>query len=70
MNTEDPKSIEKKALYELVRGLYRERLSERELEEVKVGVDNVVENAHALRAVKLSSRDEPSTLFKPHRRGD
>jgi len=70
MKTEEPKSTEKKALYELVKGLYGERLSEGELEEVRVGVENVVENAHTLRATTLNNRDEPSTLFKPYRRGD
>ena len=70
MNTEDSKTVEKKALYELVKGLYGDRLSEKELEEVGLGVDAIVENAHILRAVKLENSNEPSMLFKPNRSSD
>ncbi len=70
MGTKDSKNNEKKALYELVKSLYGEHLSEGELEEVRVGVENIVENAHALRAMKLHNSDGPFMLFKPYRRGD
>jgi len=69
VKAEDSKGIEKEALYSMVKGLYGERLSQWELEEVKLGVEAVVEDAYALRAVKLEISDEPPTLFRPHRKG-
>lgn len=70
MSSENPKNVEKKALYSLVKALCGDRLSEKELEEVRLGVETIVENAYALRAVKLENSDEPSMLFKPYRKSD
>lgn len=56
------------ALFNLVRDRYGDRLSPEELEEVRKGVEAVVEAAEALRSVKLENRDEPFSVFKPYRR--
>ena len=55
-------------LFDMVRRRYGDRLSAEELEEVRKGVEGIVENAEALRAVKLDNRAEPFSVFAPYRK--
>jgi hypothetical protein len=64
----DSKSVEAETLYKLVEQLYGDRLSEAELEEVKKGVEHIVEASMELRAVELDNWDEPFSVFTPYRR--
>jgi len=59
---------EVEALFKLVQARYGSRLSATELEEVRKGVEAMVEAAEAMRSVKLANGDEPDFTFKPHRR--
>ena len=63
---EDEKG-EAEFLFDVVRERYGERLSAEELDEVKKGVDRVVEDARALRSVALETTDEPTSVFTPFR---
>jgi len=54
-------------LFALVRQRYGERLAPAQLDEVRKGVEAVVRNAQALRAVKLENADEPFPPFLPYR---
>ncbi len=64
----DSKSVEAETLYKLVEQLYGGRLREAELEEVKKGVERIVEASMELRAVELGNWDEPFSVFTPYRR--
>ncbi|MEE8354292.1 MAG: hypothetical protein V3S09_00560 [Candidatus Bathyarchaeia archaeon] len=63
-------SKEAELLFEMVRNRYEDRLSAKELEEVRKGVDGIVEAAESLRSVKLGNGTEPFSIFKPYRKGD
>lgn len=54
-------------LFNLVKSTYGDRLTAAELEEVKKGVERIIEMADALRLVQLDYRNEPLPLFKPFR---
>lgn len=60
--------IEAEALFRLVEQLYGARLTEAELEEVRKGVERIVEASAELRAIKLGNWDEPFSVFTPLRR--
>jgi len=55
-------------LFQLVRGKYGDRLTPSELDDLRKNIGNILENAAALRKVKLSNSDEPFTVFKPYRK--
>jgi hypothetical protein len=57
-------------LFKLITEKYGDRLTSEELEDVKKGVENIVEAARALREVKLENSDEPFSIFKPYSRGE
>ena len=63
-------SKEAELLFEMVRNRYGDRLSAEELEEVRKGVEGIVEAAESLRSVKLGNGTEPFSIFKPYRKGD
>jgi len=65
--SEDPRSQEADALFALVRSRYGARLTAEQLENVRRGVAALVEQAAALRAVRLSNADEPVQRFTPFR---
>ena len=65
--SEDPRSQEADALFALVRSRYGTRLTAEQLESVRRGVAALVEQAAALRAVRLSNADEPVQRFTPFR---
>jgi len=60
-------SREADVLFELVRGRYGDRLTPEQLESVRRGVAAIVEQAAALRAVRLDNADEPVQRFVPFR---
>jgi len=60
---------EAEALFNMLRERYGVRLSPAELEEVRRGVETIVELSEALRSVKLKNSDEPFSTFKPYRGG-
>ena len=64
MNDSDP---EKEYLCRLIQSRYGSRLSDREFEEVKKGIDGVVKAVAALRSVPLANSDEPMIRFIPYR---
>ena len=61
---------ESEILFGIVRKRYGDRLNDDELEEVRKGVDALVEAAESLRAVKLENGDEPFSVFTPYRGKD
>ena len=58
---------EAEILFELIRARYGDRLTPEQLEGVRRGVAAVVEQAAALRAVRLGNADEPVQRFVPFR---
>ena len=64
----EKKNNESEILFKLVKNRYGERLGTEELEEVRKGVEKIMETAEALRSVKLENWDEPFSLFKPYQR--
>ena len=66
MNEERPK--ESDFLFQMVKDRYGDRLTADELEEVRKGVEGIVEAAKALRSVKLGNGTEPFSIFKPYKR--
>ncbi|MCI0440533.1 MAG: hypothetical protein L0177_15580, partial [Chloroflexi bacterium] len=54
---------EVEVLFSLVRERYGGRLNADELEEVRKGVEGVVEMAQALRSQRLQNGDEPFSIF-------
>ena len=59
------RKVEVEALFKLVQSRYGGRLSAYELEEVRKGVEAIVEAVESMRSVKLSNSDEPDFTFKP-----
>ena len=66
MNEESPK--ESDFLFEMVKDRYGDRLTADELEEVRKGVEGIVEATRALRSVKLGNGTEPFSIFKPYKK--
>ena len=54
-------------LMELIRHRYASRLTAEQLDSVRETVERIVSDVQALRAVKLSSSDEPVPAFVPFR---
>jgi len=67
MAAEPASDAEVERLFALVRWRYGDRLTPAELDEVRKGVEGVVQTARALRAVRLESSDEPFSPFIPYR---
>jgi len=62
-----PVTTEVDRLLAIVQDRYGSRLSPAQLEEVKKGVESIVQAAAALRAVRLHNSDEPAQPFVPFR---
>ena len=58
---------EVEAMLALVRERYGSRLSAEELGAVRTAIEGIVQAAHALRAVRLTSADEPGQPFVAYR---
>jgi hypothetical protein len=54
-------------LFAIVRARYGERLTAAELQDVRQGVEAIVQAARALRAIPLDNSDEPMPPFAPFR---
>jgi hypothetical protein len=67
MSDPSPTVRETEILFELIRVRYGGRLTAEQLEQVRRGVSAVVEQAAALRAVRLGNADEPVQRFVPFR---
>ena len=57
---------ESETLFNMIIEKYGDILNDRQLKAVKESVDELVENAEALRKIKLDSRDEPFSVFTPY----
>jgi len=63
-------SEEAETLFSLVKKKYGDKIAPEELEEVKKGVERIVETSMELRKVELGNWDEPFSVFKPYRRDE
>ena len=57
---------ESETLFNMIIEKYGDILNDMQLKAVKGSVDELVENAEALRKIKLDSRDEPFSVFTPY----
>ena len=57
---------ESETLFNMIIEKYGDILNDIQLKAVKESVDELVENAEALRKIKLDSRDEPFSVFTPY----
>jgi hypothetical protein len=67
MEESAPGPSEVDRLFALIRDRYGARLTETQLDEVRRGVEAIVNGARALRAVRLGNADEPMQPFAPFR---
>jgi hypothetical protein len=63
----DPAAAEAAALFALVSARYGSRLDARQLDGVRKAIEGIVEQARAVRAVRLGNADEPYQTFRPYR---
>jgi hypothetical protein len=63
----DSAAAEVAALFALVSARYGSRLDARQLDGVRKAIEGVVEQARAVRAVRLGNADEPFQTFRPYR---
>mgnify|MGYP001457707138 CR=1 FL=1 len=57
---------ESETLFNMIIEKYGDILNDMQLKAVKESVYELVENAEALRKIKLDSRDEPFSVFTPY----
>ena len=57
---------ESETLFNMIIEKYGDILNDMQLKAVKESVDELVENAEALRKIKLDIRDEPFSVFTPY----
>jgi hypothetical protein len=69
MTDREPPQAEVDAFYALVTTRYGARLDAQQLDGLRKAIEAVVEQARAVRAVRLSNADEPTPAFRA-RRGD
>jgi hypothetical protein len=65
--TDPEKNEEVERLFALVRDRYGGRLTAAQLEELRTGVDGIVQAVRSLRMVRLENSDEPFQPFIPYR---
>jgi len=70
MSESNPNRAEVEARFNLVKQRYGDRLTAEEEKKVKKDVEDIVDAAEAMRAVKLDNADEPLSLFVPYRRDE
>ena len=66
MSDDKAEDTEAQALFQMVKSRYGDRLDAGQPDEVREGVDVIVEAAKALRSVKLGNGDEPLSVFTPY----
>ena len=59
---------ETRALFRIVRDRYGNRLSAKELKEVRREVEIIVDTTKALGSLELKNSDEPFLVFRPYRK--
>jgi hypothetical protein len=62
-----PAAAEVAALFALVSARYGSRLDAAQLEGVRKAIEAIVEQARAVRAVRLNNADEPYQTLRPYR---
>ena len=67
MSEPEKQDPEADALFEIVRQRYGDRLTGKQLDELRKIVQAQVEAARALRPVRLTNADEPMLPFAPYR---
>ncbi|MCX6649407.1 MAG: hypothetical protein NTV61_08495 [Candidatus Bathyarchaeota archaeon] len=60
-----PARPEAEHLFALIRARYGDRVTPKELEEIRKSLDAILDGAAAMRAIKLDNADEPHQTFKP-----
>jgi hypothetical protein len=58
---------ESEHLFSIIKERYGDRLTEEQLDEVRVGVNRLTEAAKALREIRLENWDEPFSVFRPYK---
>jgi hypothetical protein len=58
---------ESEILFNLVKLNYQDKLTPKELEEVKKAVEQIVKSSERMRLIQLANWDEPFTVFIPFR---
>jgi hypothetical protein len=58
---------ESEHLFSIIKERYGDRLTEEQLDEVRVGVNRLTEAAKALRKIRLENWDEPFSVFRPYK---
>ena len=61
---------ETEILFTLIKTRYGDRVTPKELEEMRKGLVAILEAVTAMRAVKLENWDEPHQFFKPQGDGE
>jgi hypothetical protein len=62
--------VEVDALFALVTARYGARLDPQQLEGLHRAIEAIVDQARAVRAVRLVNTDEPTPAFRAHRRDE
>ena len=57
---------EAETLLALIQARYGDIVTPDELEEIRKGLDAILDGARAMHAIKLENGDEPHQFFKPH----
>lgn len=68
MIKKDRKRSDVEAFFGLLRDRFGDRLRPEELEEVRKGVEDILDFSEALRSIRLENWDEPFCVFKPYRK--
>ena len=67
MTDREAAKAEVEALFALVSARYGARLDAQQLEGVRKAIEGIVEQARAVRAVRLGNADEPTPAFRAYR---
>jgi len=62
-----PRGNEADHLFEIIKARYGDRVTAAELDEMRKGLDAILDSAKAMHAIKLENGDEPYQFFKPYR---
>jgi hypothetical protein len=67
MTDREAAQAEVDALFAMVRARYGARLDAQQLDGVRKAIEAIVEQARAVRAVRLANADEPTPAFRAYR---
>jgi len=57
---------ESEHLFSIIKERYGDRLTEEQLDDVRLGINRLTEAAKALRKIRLENWDEPFSVFRPY----